>query len=828
MILAWRLLKRDIRAGEIWLLLAALILAVTATSSLRFFSASLEQGLSRQAANLLGADLVLQSSRPLRPEVEQVAQQRGLRTAVVTEFSSMIQRQDAFQLAAVKAVTADYPLRGELVASHRKAEAKSSRIPSPGTIWLDQRLMGLLAVSINDEIQLGDIQLRVAAVILQEPDRGGNFSAFAPRALMNADDLASAGVILPGSRVQYRLLLAGSARAISDVNNYLEPRLVTGERLVDVARGRSEIGSPLARASDYLSIAAIAAVVLSGLAVALAAQRHAVRHYDTLALMRCLGANRRRVQGIFLTQLLLIWAVAIVVGAALGAGTSQILFQILSNLLPNAELDFAWQRPLLTGIATATLTLIGFALPALIGLFRVSPLRVIRRELAPNSLGLMTVTALAISALAGLLTLETGRWQLTLMLLVGGSALGFLLALLLRSLLALMRHLLAERSLPRALLGLRELWRHPQNTTLQILGLSVGIAAMLLVTSVRGELMSAWQGKLPANAPNQFALGIDELDRAAFQQTLADFGIVPDALYPVMRGRLIAINDKAVVSAISKESEDQRDESLNRELNLTTSTTLPKGNELVEGAWWTDTRQAPWPVSVESRLASKLGIALGDRLRFSLAEGDVEATVTSLRKVDWDSFQPNFYMVFPAPALAPFPATYLTAFHVPKTQREVLNTLVKRFPTVVLIDVDAIMTQVRQLLDTVSQAIEFVLVFVLVAGVLVLLACIAAGQDQRRQEAGLLRALGASRRQLMQRGLSEMMLLGGFAGLVAVAMTEALAAALYVTILELPPTWHGTLWLVTPLLAASLTGIAGMLATRRVWRTAPVIVLRES
>jgi len=816
MILAWRLLKRDIRAGEIWLLLAALILAVTATSSLRFFSASLEQGLSRQAANLLGADLVLQSSRPLRPEVEQVARQRGLRTAVVTEFSSMIQRQDAFQLAAVKAVTADYPLRGELVASHRKAEAKSSRIPSPGTIWLDQRLMGLLAVSINDEIQLGDIQLRVAAVILQEPDRGGNFSAFAPRALMNADDLASAGVIFPGSRVQYRLLLAGSARAISDLNNFLEPRLATGERLVDVARGRSEIGSPLARASNYLSIAAIAAVVLS------------VRHYDTLALMRCLGANRRRVQGIFLTQLLLIWVVAIVVGAALGAGTSQILFQILSNLLPNAELDFAWQRPLLTGIATATLTLIGFALPALIGLFRVSPLRVIRRELAPNSLGLMTVTALAISALAGLLTLETGRWQLTLMLLVGGSALGFLLALLLRSLLALMRHLLAERSLPRALLGLRELWRHPQNTTLQILGLSVGIAAMLLVTSVRGELMSAWQGKLPANAPNQFALGIDELDGAAFQQTLADFGIVPDALYPVMRGRLIAINDKAVVSAISKESEDQRDESLNRELNLTTSTTLPKGNELVEGAWWTDTRQAPWPVSVESRLASKLGIALGDRLRFSLAEGDVEANVTSLRKVDWDSFQPNFYMVFPAPALAPFPATYLTAFHVPKTQREVLNTLVKRFPTVVLIDVDAIMTQVRQLLDTVSQAIEFVLVFVLVAGVLVLLACIAAGQDQRRQEAGLLRALGASRRQLMQRGLSEMMLLGGFAGLVAVAMTEALAAALYVTILELPPTWHGTLWLVTPLLAASLTGIAGMLATRRVWRVAPVIVLRES
>tara|TARA_R110001599_G_scaffold96465_9_gene249412 strand:- start:982 stop:3462 length:2481 start_codon:yes stop_codon:yes gene_type:complete len=824
--LAWRLLSRDIRAGEIWLLLAALILAVAATTSLRFFSSSLEQGLTRQAASLLGADLVLDSSRPLRPEVLKEASKHDLQQATVTEFSSMIQYKDEFQLAAVKAVSTGYPLRGELQARRDKTQLPAGSLPASGTLWLDERLFGLLAIGFDDEVQLGDIRLRVTAVLTSEPDRAGNFSAFAPRALINAADVEAAGLIQPGSRVQYRLLLAGPAKAVADFNDELKPKLAIGERLQDVASGRSEVGTPLARASDYLSIAAIAAVILSGLAVALAARRHAERHYDTMALMRCLGASRRRVQGIYLRQLGLIWAVAIVLGAGLGALASQLLFQLLDSMLPTAELDFAWQRPLLTGIATATLTLLGFALPALIGLFRVSPLRVIRRELAPNSPGLIAVTALALSALAALLMLETGRWQLTLLLVVGGSALAFLLTIILRSVFVLLRKTFAERSLPNALLGLRELWRQPQASTLQILALSIGMTAMLLVTSVRGELITAWQSKLPANAPNQFALGIDAHDTAEFRQTLADAGINIDALYPVIRGRLTAINGESVVTAVTKDKEPNL-EALNRELNLTISDTLPLGNELLEGEW-ANPSSAPWPVSIESKLAEKLGVGLGDRLMFTLAEGDVEATVSSLRKVDWDSFQPNFYMVFPPAALADFPATYLTAFHVPSGNRDVLNTLLQRFPTVVLIDVDAIMTQVRKLLDDVSRAIEFVLLFVLAAGVLVLLACIAAGQDQRRQEAALLRALGASRRQLMQRGLSEMILLGGMAGLLAVVLTELLAAALYITLLDLPPTWHGELWLITPLLGAALTGLAGMAATRKVWRTAPAIVLRDA
>lgn len=829
MALAWRLLWRDARHGEVWLLLAALILAVASTTSLRFFSTSLEQGLTRQAASLIAADLVLASSRPLRPEVRQQAAALGLRQAELSEFSSMVQHGEDFQLAAVKAVSSGYPLRGQLQARNAGGPLLPAGIPQPGTVWLDERLCGLLRVGPGDEVQIGELSLRVAAVLTREPDRGGNFSAFAPRALMHQDDVGPAGIIQPGSRVQYRLLLAGPAAAIARYTDTIRPGLATGERLLDVAGGRPEIGTPLTRASDYLSLAAIAAVVLAGVAVALTARRYGERHYDAIALMRCLGARQASVQGLYARQLALIWLAAVTLGGLLGALASRLLFVLLQDLLPTADLGFAWQRPLLTGIATATLTLTGFALPAFIALFRVSPLRVLRREMAPASLPLLAVTALALAALFLLLTLETGNWRLTLITVAGGAALTGLIGLLLRWLLGLLRRRLDGRSLGGWAAGLRELWRHPTATVTQLLGFAIGITAMLLVTSLRGELISAWQGKLPADAPNQFALGIPAPELADFQAALSAAGLRDAGYYPVIRGRLTAINERPVQQAVSKDSAGEPDEALNRELNLTTSATLPVSNQLLAGAWWPASVSGPlWPVSLESRLAERLQIRIGDRLRFTLAEGELDARVTSLRKVDWDSFQPNFYMVFPPAALAPFPATYLTGFHVPADRREVLNPLVQRFPTMVLIDVDAVMTQVRSLLDQVSLAVEFVLVFVLVAGVLVLLACVAASLDQRRREAALLRALGASKRQLQRRLGSEMLLLGLLSGLIAVLLTELIAAALYVSVLDLPPVPHYALWLLTPLLGALLTGAAGLLGARRVWTVAPVVVLREN
>lgn len=824
--LGWRLLWRDIRRGEIWLLLAALVLAVAATTSLRFFSTSLDQGLRQQAASLIAADLVLSSSRPLRPAALETAAKLKLDHAELLEFSTVLQAGNGFQLSSIKAVSAGYPLRGQLAIHQGAAVFASRAAPSPGTIWVEERLLDLLKVKLGDTLQFGDSQLRIAAVIVQEPDRGGNFASFSPRALVNIGDIGAAHVIQPGSRIQYRLLLAGRPDAVAGFSKTMRSRLGPGEKLLDVANGRPEIGKPLTQAANYLSLAAIAAVLLAGVAVGLSARRFSERHYDTLALFRCLGATAPRIRQLYFQQLLAIWLAAIILGALLGLGASLLLFGLLQNLLPVNTLEFTFAEPLLTGMATATLTLLGFALPAFLSLLRVSPLRVLRRELAPASLSTLSITALALGSLFLLLALETGRWLLTGIVVVGGGLLTLILGGVLWLALRHWRRRPAAKG-PRRYwrLGLRELLRNPRATITQVLGFALGMTAMLLVFSLRGELLTAWQSKLPEGAPNQFALGIPSDRMQEFSTSLEASGFRHAELYPVVRARLTAVNGKPVTRRVSKEEDGKNEEALNRELNLTTATRLPASNKILNGQWWRADMKNP--VSVESRLAERLNIHLGDRLRFSMPEGELEATVTSLREVDWESFQPNFYMVFPPATLQGLPTSYLTSFHVTPEQKPQLNALVRQFPTVVLIDVAAVMGQVRTLLDQVSRAVEFILAFVLVAGVLVLLACVAASMDQRRQEAALLRALGASKRQLQLRLGVEMLGLGALSGLLAVLLTEVIAAVLYVRVLDTAPVLHPLLWLSTPLLGALLTAATGLLATRQVWTVEPVTVLRQ-
>lgn len=824
--LAWRLLWRDAKGGELWLLVAALVLAVAATTSLRFFSVSLDQGLRRQAASLIAADLVVASTRPIQPGLVARAQADGLRQTRILEFASVIQKADNFQLAAIKAVEAGYPLRGELKIRDAQGDHGVRTIPAPGSIWMEERLLALLGAQPGDRVQLGDTQLTIGAVLAKEPDRGGNFAVFSPRALINAQDVAAAHVIQPGSRVQYRLLLSGAASAVSRFQSYAKPHLQPAERLLDVAGGRPEIGSPLQKAADYLALATVAAVVLAGVAVALSARRFGERHYDALALLRCLGATQKRVRGIYLQQIGIIWLASVILGSVLGFLASQGLFLLLKSLLPLTDLPFAWGAPLLIGVATASLTLVGFALPALIALFQVSPLRVLRRELAPPGLSTLAVMALALAALYALLLVETGQVGLTSIVLLGGSLLALVVGGLLHLALRLWRHREAGRPTRNVwYLGVRELWRRPQATVAQVLGFALGMTAMLLVFSLRGELLNAWQAKLPPGTPNQFAMGIPADQMAAFDEALQQAHFQTSNLYPVVRGRLVTINGRPIKALVGK-SDTERDEALTRELNLTWSDHLPAANKLIVGRWW-GAGESPYQVSLESKVAERLGVHLGDRLGFSMLEGNFEARVTSLRTVDWESFQPNFFMVLPRGALQPYPASYLTSFYVAPAQRPALNHLVRQFPTVVLIDVAAVMDEVRSLLDQVSRAIEFVLAFVLAAGVLVLWACVAASLDSRRREAALLRALGASRRQLQQRLGAEMLAVGAFSGLLAIMITEALAAALYVRVLDLPPRLHFELWLLTPALGAALTGLAGLWGARRIWLVPPVAVLKE-
>jgi putative ABC transport system permease protein len=818
---AWADFWRDFRHGELTLLLLALIVSVAATTTLRHFSSGIEKGLAREAARLIGADLVIRSSRPIDDIIKRHAQDNGLVTAGTLEFSSMLQGHDTFQLAAIKAVSPNYPLQGTLQLRISGKNVITTRTPSPGTVWVDERLLGLLQVKVGESVLLGEKSFRIAEVLAYEPDRGGNFSAFSPRAMMALSDVGATGIVQPGSRLQYQLMLRGREQALSDFKQWVSPRTGPGARLLDVSAGRPEMAAPLKRAHDFLGLAAMAAVVLSGLAISVSVQRFAERRYDFIALLRCFGASRQAAFRRVIGTLILAWAISILFGAALGGLMSYALGLILSDLLPAGLPVFSFGYPLLTGICTATLVLAGFALPALLALGQVTPLRVLRRQMLPPSFPQMAIMLLSLLALFILLIIETGRVALTVIAIGGGALLALALKFSLQWGLGRLRH--TGHS------SLSALWRNPGESATQILGLATGLTSLLLVIHLGDELLTTWQAKMPAGAPNQFALNIADHELDDFKRSLYQKGISSSALYPVVRGRLSAINGKSVQTAVSKEtSDDNRDAALNRELNLTWAENLPAGNTLEAGTWWTDNSAAHIEVSLEQRLADRLNIRLGDSLTFTLAEGELVAKVSSLRKVDWDSFQPNFYMIFPPGVIDRFPASWMTSFHVPDNQRAVLNALVKAFPTVVLIDIASIMAEVKSMLAQVSRAIEAVLVFVLVAGLLVIVTHVSASLDARRFEAALLRVFGASRRELHYRMISEFVMIGALAGILAALMTELLAGLINWKVFDMPPVMHPVIWWQAPLAGIMMVSLAGLAGARRVWSASPMQTLRQS
>ena len=521
-------------------------------------------------------------------------------------------------------------------------------------------------------------------------------------------------------------------------------------------------------------------------------------------------------------QLALIWLSAMLMGGLLGWLCSLVLFKILASLLPVQNLSFELLQPLITGISTATLTLIGFALPALMRLGQVSPLRVLRRELSPSSWSTRSIMALALVALFVLLSLETGNLVLTSIVLGGGVLLTAFIASLCYWLL---KHL-GRQSLGNSYYqqAIATLSREPRVTISQVLALALGLTAVLLVSVIRGDLFNQWQHDLPANTPNQFAVTIPATEKDALSQVLKQHHWTATDFYPVIRGRLVAINGKDTkAEQATEEKESKNDNALNRELNLTWTQHLPPKNPIIEGQWFTGQQNE---VSVEKELAARLNLKLGDTVSLQMAEGRIDAKITSLREVDWDSFQPNFYFIFPPHVLQHYPATYLTSFYVPTQDRALLPSVIRQFPTVIFIDLATMLSEVQKLLAQLSQGVLVILVFVIMAGFLVLMASLAASVDTRLQEAALLRALGAKRQQLQAKLGIELAILGLWAGLLAVLLTEIMTAVITLTLLEGNVQLHAYLWL-TPLLSAALVMMVGLFNLRRVWQVSPMLVLIE-
>ncbi|MDC8444231.1 ABC transporter permease [Halomonas aquamarina] len=841
--LAARSLKRDLRAADVRALFVALVLAVAASTMIAFFLDRLERGLERQAGQMLGGDLVLEQRDPFPEELRNTLEQAGFTLSDQVDLVSMISQGERFQPASLKAVDDVYPHYGVSHVDRGSGVEQIASGPPAGEAWADPRLAELIEIEIGDRVQVGQTELTISGIIEREADQSAGFGNFNPRLMLNTADLEATGLVQPGSRIEFELLAAGPPAALDQVQGLLAQLRRDGVEVRDVRVDRPQLGNALQRAESYLGLAGLAAVLLAGVAVAMSTRRYVERHLDTAALLRCFGASQYQLVTIFSLQLIGLALMASLIGALLGLVGQAVLLWLLTSFLP-MTLPPPGIMPLWLGIFTALAVLVGFAGPTLLRIKQVSALKVLRRELDPLPPAAWLVVGVAGTVFGGLLWLYSGSFSLALALLIGGSALLALLwgvsSLLLNGLLRAVQRLKGGGEWVQAFrLGGRQLARRKQAGLGQLLAFSVTFFAMAMIVLVRGDLLTTWQDQLPEDTPNYFAINIQPGERDAFEQAVAPRVDAQSTLYPMVRGRITEINGQAPRDAVPADA--RGDNSLRRELNLTWQSELPEGNQVVAGQWFTPASEPEgWmsevdatpssdsetvPISVEDGLAERLGLGLGDEITFAVGSDSIKTRIESLRSLNWDSFNPNFFVIFPPGVLESFGHSFITAFHLPDEEQGLVRELVSDFPGVSLLNVDAILGQVRDVLTQVTRAVELVLILVLLAGVSVLYAALTASRPVRAHESGLLRVFGAGNRMISRVQGAEYALLGFASGLLGAVLAELATAALYLYWLDLTPRLHLGLWLALPIGGALLIGIIGHALSYSLRRQAPAASL---
>jgi len=816
--------RRDWRERDVRVVLAALIIAVATVATIALFASQLQHTLVTSASSFLAADRQLESEngQPVPEPWITEAVERGLETGRMVEFSTMVFGSDAFQLVSVKAVSNEYPLRGELEI---QGDSEGSRLqvqhgPAPSEVWINPRLLKLLDIRMGDTLEVGSRNLTVSGLLLREPDGGFSLSALAPRVMMHVDDVVSTGVIKEGSRVEYVYLFAGDEAVLEGYYQWLQPQLGPSHEWEGVRDGET-FSRSLDRAESFLLLGGSLAVLLAAVAVAVASRQYALSQRDTVALLKTLGLGSSGIGQLYLKRLAL-WGVTGMVGGLLVAVP---LFWVLTQLLSEAldrPVEFQLDPLALTpALLTAVVSLFAFAYPPIRRLRNVPAMRVLRSQPGETGREALPDVLIAIVAVFGLVWLYAGELSLVVSLLGGLALLLGALGLLGGILIAALRKVRGGgHSWRLALVGL---YRHRRASLSQIAVFAMTLMLATTLILVRTSLLDDWQAQLPDDAPNHFLINIapDAVDEVAgFWQ---ERGQPLDQLYPMVRGRLTELNGQPVKEVVSK---DQRVGALNRELNLTWMPALPQDNEIVEGSWFKDGEKAG--VSVESELAGKLGLALGDELTFTIGSDKVTETVTSTRTVQWDSMKPNFYMAFPpGGGLTDMPATWITSFYLPRDQKSALNEFSRRFPTVSLLEIDNIIERIQEIVRQVTQAIEAILVLILAAALVVMAAVVSATLQDRQREGALLRTLGGRQSLLVRSTMLEFALLGGFAGFLGVASAEAAVWALQFRMFEGEFSWHWQVVLPIPIISAVVLALFGRWQLRPVLSVSPMLLLRR-
>lgn len=822
--LSWRLLAREWRSGELGILLAALVLAVSVVVGVSSFVDRLQSALLSESARFLAADMVVVSRTPIPEEWIDQAEQMTLQTSLGVGFPSMaVADADHMALVSVKAVSAGYPLRGELLWSDEAYGdiLRDGAIPEQGEVWLAPRLFALLGLTTGDTLMVGEANLTVTGAVRGEPDATTAVFGFGPRLLMNTLDIPSTGVVQPGSRVGYRLLISGNRDLISEYEAWVSPLLGQGQRLDSVEGSQPRIGDTLDRARGFLLLAGSLAVVLAAAAITLASRRFGERHTQYVAILKSLGAQSHDISRLYATSLGLMGVAGTAVGCLLGWILQEAFIGLLGSLLPVTP-GAAGVEPVLIGAVTAMVCIVFFAWPPLRRLGEASPLRVLRADIGMHEAQRPQDYLFGGLSIIGLMWWYSGSVAVTLAVVAGLAVvmgLGFLAA---RGLLSGGRRVggFAGSIWRVALAGLQ---RRGRANALQMVIFAMAIMLMLLLSVVRSSLIGQWQAQLPDDAPNHFLLNLAPEERPVLEQFFAQRGVATETLYPMTRGRIFSVNAETLPEWEEVEGDDAPRQ---REANFTWSDELPTGNVLVSGDWWEPSDTTSW-VSLEEDFAAGIGATVGDRLSMRIGADTFDAEVRSIRKVDWQSMRPNFFVVFPRAVLERYPGMYMTSFRLLPTQKPLLNELVRELPTVTVIELDIVIKEMRSVVDQVARALELVLAVILVAGSLVLISGVRSSLDARLKESALMRALGARQRLVLGTLWIEFLVLGGLAGALASVGAEVAAWGLQTRVFDM--TWAPTvtMWWLGPTVGAVIVGALGVWSCRRVVRVPPIQLLRE-
>lgn len=825
-----KLLRNEFRQRELKILFLATVISIATVSLISLLGDHLQKLILQSSSQFIAADRQLKSPRAIPDGWLENAQAMNIETAHTLSFASMLFSGEQMQLVSVKAVSEGYPLKGSLETSNQpfSPALATNDIPAPGTVWLNPRLFSLMSISKGDTVSIGDQDFIVSRVINREPDVGFGMSAVAPRAMINVQDVEATGVVQPGSRLSWTYLFAGSDTALVAMDLWLKPKLSSSHRWIGVKEGRPAIATSIEKAETYLLLGGSLAVLLACVAIGMSSRQYSVKQVDSVALLKTLGLSGSQVVSIFALQIVLVFLVAGCVGTVLGVLGYALGVSSLESLFPELSYSQHWYElkisTLFVGWLTGAVVMLTFALPPIIKLKLIPPMKVLRREVSGSSRFDWLIGVAGCSGILLLLYLYSRDWMLVGILLSAFVVLSALLFMVSYFLLKAIS-IIGTGASSYWRLGVASIVRRRWQTVFQVQVFSLALLLLAVIYLTRSSLLGDWQAQLPENAPNHFLINISEQQVVGIENHFDQAGIKTSGLYPMVRGRLTHINAMPVKTAVSK---DKDVNALNRELNLTWSNQLPDDNVIDQGSWWYEpSEQELNRVSIEASLADKLGIQLGDQLTFTIGDQPIEVEVQSIRTVEWDSMRPNFYMIFPDGLLEPFSATFITSVFLLPEQKELLNGLSRQHPTITILEMDQLIGKVRTIIYQVSTVIELIMYLILAASILVVMALINVSMGERYREGALLRTLGANSKLVLGSQFVEFSIVGGLSGLVAVVGAEFVVWAIQHQLFNSKFVMHIGIWFWLPLISSLVIGGTGYFLVRKVTLSSPLTVLRQ-